>query len=341
MFGLQRVLELVGVVLQAITPFEIPLEEIQTIFDTAEDLGLEWRIVNEASQRRVLEYIPESVDPNPALILLFHGFNGNPATLFTAGVPVFAGLLEFADNKHFVLMAPEATGLVGDTTIRSWNDYGRPLLNPDVDDVAFVSEVIDWAVGEHNVDRDRVFAAGVSGGGSMIYRLLQERSDLVAAAAPLISLLPRDELPPPVQYTPTPIITVAGTRDNSFFFNGGAAPFYVSRSFADTVSRMASLNQATSAVPTVSTNTQDLSDISSPFIRQDDCTVDAIQYVPVSSGGAPLEAYVVQGMGHQVPGTSLYTLYRPIHPFIFGPVRCDTGFDFMATMVEFFERYGL
>lgn len=58
-------------------------------------------------------------------------------------------------------------------------------MEEGVDDVAFVAALIDQLDGELAVDRERVFATGVSNGGMMAYWLAVERSDLVRAIAPV------------------------------------------------------------------------------------------------------------------------------------------------------------
>lgn len=335
MISFNRVLEIIGVVLQAITPFEVPLEEIQTIQVTPEELGLVWRNIDNHRSvgdepRKAMEYVPSNVQDNPALVLLLHGFNGSPGTMFTAGVPQFRGVMDFADEMGFVIVAPEALRteekILG-IRFRSWDTYGREGLAPvDADDMTFIEDVIDWSVLEHNVDRARVFVSGVSGGGSLIYRLINEKSHLFAAAAPLISLLPPEDLPPSIDYTPIPIVTLAGTRDLSYFYKGGRSMFFDSRSYDATLSYLAEMNGITT--PRISENVVDIND----------CKVDHLYY---ETEGAPVEGYVVHGGGHYVPGTKLYLFYRPAHIGLFGPVKCETEYIFIDQLMEFFQRYGL
>ncbi len=53
-----------------------------------------------------------------------------------------------------------------------------------VDDVAFLSQLIDRLVSEHDADPERVYATGVSAGAMMAYRLACERPGQIAGGAP-------------------------------------------------------------------------------------------------------------------------------------------------------------
>lgn len=52
-----------------------------------------------------------------------------------------------------------------------------------VDDVKFISSLLDDLIGNSNIDKTRVFVAGLSGGGMMTYRLACELSNRIAAIA--------------------------------------------------------------------------------------------------------------------------------------------------------------
>ena len=65
---------------------------------------------------------------------------------------------------------------------RGWNDCRNDAPgNPDTDDVAFLSQLIDKIKAEYNHDNDRVYVAGVSNGASMAIRLAQEIPEKIAS----------------------------------------------------------------------------------------------------------------------------------------------------------------
>lgn len=58
-------------------------------------------------------------------------------------------------------------------------------MNQKVDDVGFVSDLIEDLAKNFPIDRKRVFATGISNGGMLSYRLACELSDKIAAIAPV------------------------------------------------------------------------------------------------------------------------------------------------------------
>jgi polyhydroxybutyrate depolymerase len=146
------------------------------------------------------------------VVLVLHGGGGDgdrieASTRFTA----------LADREGFVVVYPDGTGR---TRLLTWNagsccGYAR---DNDVDDVAFLAGVLDAVAGEFGVDRDRVFATGLSNGAMLAYRLACERADLVAAIAPVAGALTVDPCEPS---RPVSALIVHGTGDPNVPYQGG------------------------------------------------------------------------------------------------------------------------
>ena len=113
-----------------------------------------------------------------------------------------------ADRDGAVVVYPEA---LGDPR---WSDgwWGAPG-GTSTDDVGFLAALIDALVAELGVDRKRVFAAGLSNGAAMVYRLACERPDLVAAVAPVAGGMPPHVARACAQGAPVSIIGMHGTDD--------------------------------------------------------------------------------------------------------------------------------
>ena len=85
----------------------------------------------------------------------------------------------------FIVVYPEGLALGG---ARTWN-AGR-CCGPNIDsrmaidDVGFVSRLIDVLVDEYEVDAQRVYATGHSNGAMLTYRLMCELSEKIAAFVP-------------------------------------------------------------------------------------------------------------------------------------------------------------
>ncbi len=133
-------------------------------------------------QGRVRTYIlhtPRTYNPNRSLplVLVFHGGYGRGRT-----VQRQSGFNDLADREGFVVAYPDGID-------KHWNDGRLQTTNPDVDDVGFVSALIDRLATTKNIDRSRVYATGISNGGAFTNKLACELSDKIAAFAPVASSL--------------------------------------------------------------------------------------------------------------------------------------------------------
>lgn len=115
------------------------------------------------------------------LVVVLHGFG---ASGFVQQAYFGAGKL-VTGNQAFVL-APDGT--VGADGSQFWNadplccDFG----STGVDDVAYLGGLLDTILAsDWPIDPNRVYLIGHSNGGYMSYRMACERSDIIAAIAPL------------------------------------------------------------------------------------------------------------------------------------------------------------
>ena len=112
---------------------------------------------------------------------------------------------------------------------------------------------------QYNIDTERIYAAGYSNGGMMVYGLANYKSNLIAAVASISGAML--DCTGPSSY-PTPIIHLHGTSDGVLPYNGDN--YY--KSAQSTLDYWTNLNN-TSTSPTVSTD---------------------------NSGGIPIEHYVYE-----------------------------------------------
>jgi polyhydroxybutyrate depolymerase len=82
-----------------------------------------------------------------------------------------------ADSANFIVVYPD--GIAGSN--KEWNHDGRYTI----DDVGFITELIDTLITDYSIDTKRIFAAGFSNGGGMACRLAFEFPERIAAAAPV------------------------------------------------------------------------------------------------------------------------------------------------------------
>lgn len=166
----------------------------------------------DGTQRRYRVYVPSSyesaaVSPRP-LVLAFHGWGQS-----AAGMSRLTGLDELAEKYDFIIAYPEAID-------GNWND-GRPNINPTVDDVSFVRELIDALESQYRIDPKRIYATGLSNGGHMCNRLAIEMSDRIAAVAPVAAVISKALSQSPVAGQPVPLLLIEGDADPVTPYGGG------------------------------------------------------------------------------------------------------------------------
>jgi polyhydroxybutyrate depolymerase len=103
----------------------------------------------------------------------------------------------------------------------------QPAHLENVDDVGFVLEVLEATAREYALDRASVYAAGVSDGGQMAYRMGIEHPDRFAAIAAIVA-----QQPSPHNSScreprgPISVLVMNGTEDPIIPYEGGEASFH-------------------------------------------------------------------------------------------------------------------
>jgi polyhydroxybutyrate depolymerase len=161
-------------------------------------------------------YVPESYDGAKAypLVFMLHGASGTGAWM-----EQFTAFDRLADSEGIIVVYPDGINTV-------WND-GRPndpRTADNIDDVGFISHLIDTLSSQLNIDSKRVYSAGYSMGGMMSFRLSCELSDKIAAIASVASTFPgylsqtcKSSPPKPtlvIQGTLDPVVPWSGVTDN-------------------------------------------------------------------------------------------------------------------------------
>lgn len=158
-------------------------------------------------QRSYVLHVPPG--PPTGLVINLHGagMNGGQQAALT-------GYDAVADQFGFVVAYPDGI----DTT---WAD-GRGASLPDrqgVDDVGFLSALIEQLSRTYQIPPGRVFVTGMSAGAFMANRLVCERADLVSAMAPVAGTI--GAALPCAPSRPVSVMAVHGTADPVVPFNGG------------------------------------------------------------------------------------------------------------------------
>jgi polyhydroxybutyrate depolymerase len=138
-------------------------------------------------KRTYTTYTPRALPKGAPLVLVMHGSGENGAQI---RIGTGYGFERLADEHGFAVVYPDAYTF-------DWNDcssVGDFSVNGiEVDDVRFLDTLVDQLIKEIGVDRGRVFATGVSAGGSMSIRLALEAPSRYRAVAAVAANVPSPE----------------------------------------------------------------------------------------------------------------------------------------------------
>ena len=136
----------------------------------------------DARVRSYLVYVPEQPTDISAwpIVLAFHGSGTHAAAMLD-----FSQLNQKAEQAGFVVVYPNGTGRTADArSFHAGNCCGY-AMRQQVDDVKFVSQLLDDLRQHIDVAAGQVFATGMSNGAVMCYELASQLSDRIAAIAPV------------------------------------------------------------------------------------------------------------------------------------------------------------
>jgi polyhydroxybutyrate depolymerase len=162
--------------------------------------------------RTYLIHIPPSYDKTKSmpLVIALHGggVSAEQMVEHTRG-----GFNTLSDREGFIVVYPYGIN-------KKWND-GRKRNN--IDDVGFISALIDQFAEEFNIDTNRVCVTGISNGAMMSYRLAIELSEKIAAIAAVAGNIPVNLSGDPKR--PISILIINGTEDPLMPWEGGYVHF--------------------------------------------------------------------------------------------------------------------
>ncbi|MBP7408905.1 MAG: prolyl oligopeptidase family serine peptidase [Flavobacteriales bacterium] len=251
-------------------------------------------------------YIPamyNAATPVPVVFNL-HGYTSN-----NLQQEFYGDFRPIADTANFIIAHPNGT--IDGQGNRGWNTFGVS----SVDDLGFITALLDTISAQYNVDPDRVYSTGMSNGGFMSYDLACFRSDRFAAVASVTGSMIVPRLTTCAAGHPMPVMQIHGTADPTVSYTGGGGLVGID----DLVSYWVQFNNcatvpAFTAVPDISTT--------------DGCTAEHYVYEN-GDAGSTVEFFKVIDGGHTWPGTA----------FAFGVTNQD--FSSSKEIWRFFSRYRL
>lgn len=280
------------------------------------------RTIKQGEQERVyLIHYPGNLKPEipSVLLVVLHGANGTPDRM--------AERTEFnkiSDREGFTVVYPGSIG-------KQWND-GRGVSTrrgkdvSTIDDVGFISSLIDSLIITGDADSSNIFVTGMSNGGMMTYRLGIEIGSKIKAIAAVIANIPvsiSEEKPA----KKLPVLIMNGTEDPIIPWNGGKVKI-LWKNYGEVVSTEKTLNYWLSAD---SITSKPLVTILPDKDKEDNCRVEKAVY---KAGNKPEQVvlFSIKGGGHNLPGGN-----TPDRPRVVGH-KCN---DITATeeIWLFFKQY--
>ncbi len=154
-------------------------------------------------------YVPATYNPaNPTpLVFNLHGYTSNAFQQ-----EVYSNMNAVADTAGFIVCYPEGINA-------QWNSGFQPPYYGGVDDVSFISVLIDSLAGGYNVDLARVYSCGMSNGGFMSYRLACELGDRITAIASVTGSMTTLQLNNCQASRAIPVLEIHGTDDTTVPYN--------------------------------------------------------------------------------------------------------------------------
>lgn len=234
-------------------------------------------------QRTYRIYVPAKYNSSKAVPLVFnlHGLGSNADQQ-----EIYGDFRGIADTANFIIVCANGTQT---TAGQGWNNFSNP--GTGVDDVGFISAVIDKVSSKYNINKNRIYSTGMSNGAFMSYDLACFLNTRIAAIASVTGSMIATHLKACKANRPTPVMEIHGTADNTVKYDG--TPGLLTCTHIDTlVNFWAKFNNCAAPVVTTLPNTN----------TTDGSTVEHRVY---SNGtkGSSVELYKVIGGGHTWPGS--------------------------------------
>lgn len=259
------------------------------------------------------------------LVLALHGRGGNGESMVLV---TKKGFNKLADRDKFVVAYPDGIEF-------NWND-GRMdeeandrAHRDSLNDVGFLSSLIDTLIKNYNVDPKRVYVTGISNGAMMAYRMAAEISSKIAAIAPVDGNIPVELLPSYQPTRPVSLLAINNTNDPLVPFGGGDI---IGGIFKTKLGKVMSVEETIKFWVNYNKCKNQPIMTEEPDRDPDDGTRIRREVYPGGKEGTEVILYTVDGGGHTWPGGFQY-----LPSWIIGKTSRDM--DSNEVIWEFFKKH--
>ena len=265
----------IGLSFFAVFIFSISFSQT-TIIDT---------IISGGIPRNYRLYIPAAYTGSSArpLIINMHGYTSS-----AIAQQYYTNFMPIADTANFLMVYPNGTLLNGQPF---WN---AGMVSGGVDDIQFISNLIDTLLSQYYIDANCVYSTGMSNGGFMSYTLACALNTKITAIASVTGSMVTPQYNSCVPNRTVPVMEIHGTADATVpYLGAGASSTTPATVNIDTLVNYWVNNNYCNTSP-VHTFLPDIN-------TTDGCTAEHFVY----SGGnnnSSVELYKINGGGHTWPG---------------------------------------
>jgi len=171
-----------------------------------------------ATNRQYRQYLPTAfnagTEPGVPLVIAMHGLGDNMTNFSNVGFNFIA------DTARFIVVYPNGT--LNGFGQNAWNN--GTLLSSSVDDISFLSMLIDTMKVKYDIDLNRVYFTGFSMGGIMTYHMVCALPHRIAAIASVAGTMSTSDISTCNPGRAIPVMHMHGTADGTVPYDGSALP---------------------------------------------------------------------------------------------------------------------
>lgn len=172
-------------------------------------------VLIEGHYRSFMYNTPTAIIKNGNLMFLMHGSGGSSSDMIKHSTKLEA----ISAKENLLVVYPNGYQ-------HYWNEcrkYSNAAANKeDINEAAFFTAMINYFQKKYSISKDKIFAAGFSGGGQMAYKLAATMPDKIKAVTAVVANLPDSaSCDCKLSGKAKPILIINSTDDQTNPYNGG------------------------------------------------------------------------------------------------------------------------